>query len=124
MSTLADPDSIRALVEFSYTGELTFTADNFDLLKKAIKNLKMKFIDEESLLKIEEDIEQTRNRTEEKPIQVRHLSLPVLTSGLAIANKSIQSSSTSNSSNSDSIRYIWKSKNNSKINWNSSYCYI
>ena len=48
------------MVEFAYTGELTFTAENFILLKKAIQNLKMKFIDEESLSKIEEDIEQTK----------------------------------------------------------------
>ena len=47
------------MVEFSYSGELTFTTTNFAKMKQAIRELKMKNIDEESLLKIEEDIEQT-----------------------------------------------------------------
>ena len=46
-------------MEFSYSGELTFTTHNFAKMKQAIRELKMKNIDEESLLKIEEDIEQT-----------------------------------------------------------------
>ena len=52
-------ECIKALVEFSYSGELTFTTTNFAKMKHAIRELKMKNIDEESLLKIEEDIEQT-----------------------------------------------------------------
>ena len=52
-------ECIKALVEFSYSGELTFTTHNFAKMKQAIRELKMKNIDEESLLKIEEDIEQT-----------------------------------------------------------------
>jgi len=40
-------------------------------MKKAIKNLKMKFIDEESLAKIEEDIEQTKHKTDNHMIETQ-----------------------------------------------------
>ena len=47
MSSKADAECIRALVEFSYTGELTFTEHNFNRLAAAVREFKMTFIDEE-----------------------------------------------------------------------------
>ena len=47
-------------MEFAYTGKLVFTTDNFERLTKAIKELKVKNIDQESIDKIREDIEVSR----------------------------------------------------------------
>ena len=67
-------ECIKALVEFSYSGELTFTTHNFAKMKQAIRELKMKNIDEESLSKIEEDIEQSNERIQMplRPLQTPH----------------------------------------------------
>jgi len=48
------------LVEFAYTGKLVFTTENFDRMTKAITELKIKNIDQESIDKISEDIEMSR----------------------------------------------------------------
>lgn len=64
MSSKADAESIRALVEFSYTGQLTFTESNFDKLAHAVREFRMTMIDDESMQKIGDDIEESKAKKE------------------------------------------------------------
>ena len=56
LSCMADPTSINQLVDFAYTGKISFTAVDFDRLATAIEKLQIRNIDEVSINKIREDI--------------------------------------------------------------------
>jgi len=56
ISCMADPTSINQLVDFAYTGKISFTAVDFDRLATAIEKLQIRNIDEVSINKIREDI--------------------------------------------------------------------
>merc|ERR1712176_1333475 len=61
------------------TGKLVFTIDNFERMTKAIKELKIKNIEQESIDKIREDIELTKAKKAKSIQSASPIAVPVQT---------------------------------------------